>query len=169
MRDLERPDVDRLPYLRVDPVVLRGDARLTRRRFIRKLAGTCLGVGVAYLFVIDKSLAGAAPYYKELGSCNPPDYSFNKCGPSSTCHSLSCCHSGGSTVSGEAQHDTGNKYGWHKWGGGSVWYGQRPNQCKSGGWDSWRWAQNGVTYGCSDGYTCSSSGCYMSICPWVRF
>jgi hypothetical protein len=153
---------------------------MTRRRFLGRTAAAASAVSFAYLALWDVKPSGAAPYYKEYtsttaGPCASGGYASNhteegrKCGPSSP--SSSYCWTGSSSVSGEAEANTGNKLGWHKYGsfGGSGYYLQRPDECYSGGYDSWRWKfSDGKTYGCSDGKACSFYSCIKTICPYVR-
>lgn len=155
----------------------------TRRSVLKGILGTGMLTGLSFVSLVGRATpAGAAPYYKEwtgttTGPCTAgTGYARNhteegkRCGPSLPCSPQgSCCHTGSSTVSGEAQHNTGNKQGWHRYGSitnGS--YLQRPDECVTGGYDSWRWNFNGTVYGCSDGWSCSSTSCTRTICPYAR-
>ena len=177
------------------PVVSRSDLqtrtlgrRFERRSFIKRATVTAGAIGIAYLGIWDIRQARAANdgrYFKEFddpkdGPCGEEGYADDhnergiKCGDS---HASSIyCWTGSTTVSGEAYANTGNRYGWHKWGWhhGQTYYTQRPDHCWDGSgsdYDSWQWTfSDGVTYGCSDGWQCHLSvGCYLrTICPFPR-
>jgi hypothetical protein len=156
------------------------DERLSRARIKAPAAGrrTVLRAGVAVLTgaafgVLDavNATVAKAVYFQDYtntgaGPCDPDTgyarrHTENgiKCGPSIVC--TACCWT---------SNDSGsNRKGWHRTGEvRPVEYSQRPDQCWSGTYDSWRWRfSDGNTYRCSDGYRyTNSTGTQKTICPW---
>lgn len=141
----------------------------SRRAILR--AGVAVATGAAFsaLELVNSAVAKAA-YFQDwtnasTGPCASGNYASShtenglKCGPSLVC--TACCWTGASSGS--------NRTGWHRTGEVSpVEYSQRPDQCWSGTYDSWRWRfSDGRTYRCSDGYRyTNSTGTVKTICPW---
>ncbi|HEX8627817.1 MAG TPA: hypothetical protein VF755_06575 [Catenuloplanes sp.] len=107
----------------------------------------------------DYTNTGAGPCHPTTGYARHHTENGLKCGPSLMC--TACCWTGGDTAA--------NRKGWHRVGDVSpVEYYQRPDQCFSGTYDSWRWKFTGNrTWRCSDGYRyTNSAGTVKTICPW---
>lgn len=157
-----------------DGAYLRKRLRPSRRTFLSSVLGAGAAVGLGSLFLVNRATDSAqAAYWQDwtstnTGPCHPvTGYARNHteqgimCGPSPMCTSRSCCW--------KYRNGAGNRVGWHKNApGSSGWYTHRPDDCFQGTYDSWHWKfSDGNTYRCSDGWTCNSSGCSKSICPWA--
>lgn len=126
-----------------------------RRRFIERVAGAGMALGLASLTVFPPARAHADGYkilnycpFSYPGKCSPG------CGPSPL--RQAACSSNG----------------WHRNTG--CFYRLRPNQC-SGDYDGWIWRVTGCDnycgsartgFRCHDGRTCPDNcgGCYSTIC-----
>ncbi|XVX21405.1 hypothetical protein ACQP1U_05895 [Actinomycetota bacterium] len=147
--------------------------RPSRRGVIRGLAVGGMSLALGGFAVLNSGVKRAeAAYFQDWtdvtsGPCGPGNYASGhteaglKCGPSPMCTDQSCCW--------KYRSGADNMVGWHKQapGRGSTYYLHRPDECWAS-YDSWRWRfSDGKTYRCSDGFTCNSSSCYRSICPWA--
>ncbi|MBA2695502.1 MAG: hypothetical protein ACR2FV_16595 [Ornithinimicrobium sp.] len=163
---------DDLPTAPKEHLRARLQAPASRRGLLRGavLGGIGLALGTFTLINRGAERASAAYFLDYTDTSSGPCDSYAsghtengiQCGPSTMCRDRSCCwryHNG-----------AGNRIGWHKLapGRGSAYYLHRPDACYQSRYDSWHWKfSDGNTYRCSDGWTCSSAGCYKSICPWV--
>ncbi|MCE0486117.1 hypothetical protein [Ornithinimicrobium sediminis] len=145
---------------------------VSRRGVLRTawLGGVGLAFGAFALVNRGVSSAGAAYFQDWTSTTTGPCATYAaghteegiQCGPSAMCLDRQCCW--------RYHHGAGNRVGWHKEapGRGGTYYLHRPDACYQSTYDSWHWKfSDGNTYRCSDGWTCSSAGCYRSICPWV--
>ena len=142
----------------------------SRRALLRTGVAVATGAAFGVLDAVNSAVAKAA-YFQDFtstttGPCHPTTgYARRhtedgiKCGPSLVC--TACCWTAASAGA--------NRQGWHRTGAiRPVQYSQRPDQCWSGTYDSWRWKfSDGRTYRCSDGYRYTdSTGTVKTICPW---
>ncbi len=147
-------------------------APASRRGLLRGAVLGGIGVAFGTFTLINRgaSIASAAYFqdYTDTSSGPCDTYASGhtengiQCGPSTMCRDRSCCWS--------YHHGAGNRVGWHKLAPGrnGTYYLHRPDACYQSRYDSWHWKfSDGNTYRCSDGFTCSSAGCYKTICPWV--
>ena len=166
---------------------------LNRRSFLGRVAAAVTAASFVYLKLWDRAVFAIddGKYFREwtdetAGPCTSGEYASNhteegrKCGPSYP--SPGYCYYGEDTVEGQAQANTGNKVGWHKYGVhltsigiGFIagYYYQRPDDCwtssSGSNYDSWQWRySDGWVYGCSDGRSCSFNHCINTICPYKR-
>jgi hypothetical protein len=142
----------------------------SRRAVLRTGVAMVTGAAFSTLEVVNSAVAKAA-YFQDwtsttTGPCAAGNYASNhtengiKCGPSMVC--TGCCWT--------AANSGSNRTGWHRTGGARpLVFSQRPDQCWSGTYDSWRWQfSDGRTYRCSDGYRYTIlTGTVKTICPWA--
>lgn len=163
---------DDLPVVPGDRLRDRLQQPVSRRGVVRTAWALGVGAALGGLSLVNRTVAPAeAGYFSDwtsttTGPC--ATYASNhtedgiQCGPSAMCLDESCCW--------RYDSGAGNRAGWHREapGRGTTYYLYRPDACYRGTYDSWHWKfSDGLTYRCSDGFTCGPAGCYKSICPWV--
>lgn len=163
---------DDLPVASRDHLRARLRQPLSRRGVLKTawLGGIATAFGAFTLINQGASRASAAYFQDYTDTSSGPCATYAaghtedgiQCGPSAMCLDQRCCW--------RHQNGAGNRTGWHREAPGrsGSYYLHRPDACWQSTYDSWHWKfRDGFTYRCSDGFTCSSSGCYKSICPWV--
>lgn len=143
----------------------------SRRGFLARVLGVGAVAGLGALALVNRGTEKAqASYFLDwtniqTGPCATYASGHNErgiqCGDSVMCLDLSCCW--------QYRSGAGNLVAWHKAGPGvNRYFLHRPDQCWSGGYDSWHWKfTDGHTYRCSDGWTCTGGNCIATICPWA--
>jgi hypothetical protein len=149
---------------------------MERRTFLRAAVGAGVGLGLTTLGVFRMARPALAlerqvhPSSGVGSDCLYPYACSPGCGPSPVCAGNACCTSDG----------------WYRVGcvprsGNDIVYAERPNQCASGGYDAWLWANENcpqcaggkVTWRCHDGKykvlpgNCSAGGGGSSFFPQI--
>jgi hypothetical protein len=142
----------------------------TRRSFLKMIAATGTGLGLASLGLLPPAHRALASHvgtdgYQIADTCRGIDYSDScSCG-GCTCSKVcsACC----------IKDSDAHKLGWHKADG--VDYKLRKNECSPTptDFDGWKWKKNGCCgvcldprYRCHDGKDCTGSVCVETVCKW---